>query len=494
MAWGGNDGAVEKWVKQLEENNPKLTSLHILSFRRISTQELTQIFKAIAKNSTLKELYCSGHALDCVSMDQLAETLTLNDTLECLNIGNATLGQDSNIFSILCEGLSVNEGLRTLDLENKGLNKDSLTSLIQHIKGHPTIEHVYLGRNEIDDDDMVMISQWLSHPLDHSTLKSLKLEMNQIGSRGAILLADALKPFYHDGDDKKERKNCVASFLKELDVSENSFLEGSAPLATSLLNSMNQLEVLKMTNVCTPKNLDDEDALKLPPSALDSVEFERELELQNEKALEKASPFGNDLLKAITQSLKKHTLLKKLWLNHNGIESVGLKDFDHHIQSLQELHLRENRINDEGAIYLSTCPSLKYIELGENAMGVDGLVHLLKESSSLENQSQLQHIGLFNNQVQHFGNDPIPKFENSKLQQLDLGGNGVTLKDASMMVNMLLDHGLPLLTLLELGGNAEDKDMDAWDDLFKTLKDERPQLQVVWKRLAKEMDTTKPPI
>ncbi|CAO3609192.1 unnamed protein product [Cunninghamella echinulata] len=343
---------------------------------------------------------------------------------------------------------------------------------------------------------MVAISQWLSYHQQQDEgkkegygLKSIKLEMNDIGPTGANLLATALEKQQQQHNNSNSGSSClsIASFVEEIDISENPLLEGAATLATQLLQCMPSLQTLKMTNVCTPKKSEDE--LKLPPPALDTMEYERELELKNEAALEKASVFGNELFKAISKGLKQHQHMKTLWVNHNGIESIGLSELDNLIQSLQEIHLRENRINDEGATYLSQCPSLTYIELGENLMGVDGLVSLLNASSN-----KLQRLGLFNNQVHHFGDDAIPRFEASQVQQLDLGGNGITLKDASMMVNMLLDQGLPKLTLLELGGNAEDKDMDAWEDLFKTLKEERPQLQVAWKRLAKEMDSSKPPI
>ncbi|KAG1232819.1 hypothetical protein G6F68_019094 [Rhizopus microsporus] len=121
MVWGGNDSAVDNWVKQLESNDPKLVSLHILSFRRVSTKDLERIFKAIAHNTVLSELYISGHVLDVDSADQLSESLTLNETLKTLNLGNATFGKDPNVFGLFCEGLAANEGLVKLDLENKGL-------------------------------------------------------------------------------------------------------------------------------------------------------------------------------------------------------------------------------------------------------------------------------------------------------------------------------------------------------------------------------------
>ncbi|KAI8092772.1 uncharacterized protein BX664DRAFT_328103 [Halteromyces radiatus] len=483
MAWGGNDGAVDRWIKQLEENDPKLVSLHILSFRRINTTELTRIFKAVASNTTLKELYCSGHGLDRMAMEQLSETLTLNDTLELLNIGNATLGRDISLFSIFCEGLAVNEGLKTLDLENKGLGKQPQTVglLVKSIQQHPTLQHVYLGRNELDDLTTDALAQWLTTTTTNkaSSLRCVRLNMNAISSQGAYSIAQALS-------DKQQDDGLIASTLEELDLSENPLMDGAAALATQICTKCTSLCTLKMTNVCKPK----EDDMQLPPPAMDSEEMERALESHNEAQLEKAAPFGNALMIAICQGMKNHDHLSSLWLDQNGIESSGLVDLDENIKGLKTLHLRENRIDNTGAIYLARCTSLQHVELGGNVIGSDGLAALLDTTT-------LGYVGLFNNQVRGFGHTDkpeLPRFETSGVHTLDIGGNGIDLQDVEAMVRMLLDNGLPRLMLLEMGGNVEDNEMEGWDQMMKQLKDQRPTIQVTWKRLAKEMDSSKPPI
>ncbi|SAL96075.1 hypothetical protein [Absidia glauca] len=480
MAWGGNDGAVERWVKQLEENDPKLVSLHILSFRRISTVELSQIFKAVAGNTTLKELYCSGHGLDREAMEHLSEALTLNDTLELLNIGNASLGHDLELLSIFCEGLAVNEGLKTLDLENKGLGQqpEALALLVKSLSCHATIENVYLGRNELDDLCVGALTRWLT--ASNSSLRCLRLDMNSIGTQGAHELAQGLA---------SSDTSSVASSLVELDLSENPMTSGAAVLAKQVLNRCSSLRTLKMMHVCTPKESADD--LQLPVPAMASEQVEQALESQHQAQLEAASPLGNALMAAICEELKSlKSSLEIVWLDQNGIESSGLSSLDQDIKGLKELHLRGNRVDNEGAGYLAKCASLRHVELGANEIGYDGLAALL-------NTETLTYVGLFGNKVGGFGgadgSATIPRFESSHVQTLDIGGNGVSLQDAESMVAMLVDGGLPKLTLLEMGGNAEDKDMDAWGQAVDELKDRRPGIQVAWRRLAKEMDSNKPP-
>lgn len=484
MSWGGKDGAVERWIKQLEENDPKLVSLHILSFRRISTVELAQIFKAVAGNTTLKELYCSGHGLDREAMEQLSEALTLNDTLELLNFGNASLGHDLELFSIFCEGLAVNEGLKTLDLENKGLGQqhEAMALLVKSLSCHSTIENVYLGRNDLDDLCAGALTRWLTTTAESSSLRCLRLDMNSIGTQGAQELAQGLAS-------SDTSSSTVASTLNELDLSENPMTSGAAALAKQVLNRCSSLRTLKLMHVCTPKESVDD--LQLPVPAMASEEVEQALETQHQAQLEAASPLGNALLVTICESLKSQkSSLEIVWLDQNGIESSGLSSLDQDLKGLKELHLRGNRIDNEGAAYLAQCASLRHVELGANEIGYDGLAALL-------NTETLTYVGLFGNKVGGFGGADgtaaIPRFESSHVQTLDIGGNGVSLQDAESMVTMLVDGGLPKLTLLEMGGNAEDKDMDAWGQAVDKLKDGRPDIQVAWRRLAKEMDSNKPP-
>ncbi|KAI8073027.1 hypothetical protein BC940DRAFT_290369 [Gongronella butleri] len=469
MAWGGNDGAVDRWIKQLGKNDPSLTSLHILSFRRITTDELGRLFKAISVNTSLQKLYCSGHALDPAAMEQLCEMLTLNDTLTFLSIGHATLGNDPSLFGPLCEGLAVNEGLRTLDLENKGLGDECLAKLFDALQQQSTIEHVYLTRNTVTAQPMPAMAQWLA---TSTTLKTLRLNMCDMDAATAAAMADALAA---------ANVGAAASPMRELDVSENALMENAAMLATACCAAFPRLETFKLSHVCSPQ---DDDQVQLPPSAMDSPALEANLEADHAKKRHDASPFGNAIVQALTTQKPAH--LTELWLNQNGIESHALQQIDN-LPRLANVHLSNNRLDDDAAAHLTRSKTLASVELSNNAIAGLGLATLLHSTT-------LTHIGLFNNIVHDFANDPLPPFDDSSIHNLDLGGNGITVNDLEAIVQMLVNDGLPDLKLLELGGNAKDNDMDAWEALIEQLQKDRQYIKIIWKRLAQEMETAKPPI
>ncbi|KAI9494501.1 hypothetical protein BDB00DRAFT_306423 [Zychaea mexicana] len=322
MVWGGNDNAVQKWVKQLNENDPKLTTLHILSMRRLSQDDLKSIFAALAHNTALKVLYCSGHALEQEAMDQLSEALTLNDTLETLNIGNAELGQHDDLLRIFGEGLAVNEGLHHLDLENKGLSDASLTALAPALAKNTTLRSLNLARNELKN---------AIEPLD--TLRCLNLAGNKIDAAGARTLATRLAQ------------------LEELDVSNNPLMEGAGALTAALANNT-ALKSLKLMGV-TALNSDNEEE-----DTADSIH-------------------GNALMQNLAEALKINRRLSRVWLDRNGIESQALESLSTTLapSGLTELRLRNNRVDDQGAKWLAQASAHDrrvHLDLGGNAIGYEG--------------------------------------------------------------------------------------------------------------------------
>lgn len=465
MAWGGNDGAVDRWVKQLEENDPKLGSLHILSFRRISTTELGRIFQAIGANTHLRDLYVSGHVLDATCIDHLSESLTLNDSLKTLNLGNSTFGENAHVFGLFCEGLAANEGLVKLDLENKGLlsNKNNKYEvchiLAECLAKNKTLQELNLSRNELDDNAMIILAPALTG------LQKINVAMNNIGPEGARVIA------------KQLISDCTSK-VQELELSDNPLLEGASELASALENNKN-LRVLKMVDVVSSMELS-----ALPPAAMD----EGKLEEENKAKMtdDTRSQHGNALVSALGKALEFNKCLSHLWLDNNGIESIESLTKNLGSSSITELKLRQNRINDEGAILLSQVNTLRHLELGENSIGFKGFGALL--------DTQLQYLGLFSNLVGGFGQDPslLPELKKSAIQRLDIGCNHIVHQDLEAMVDILLEQGVPKLSLLEMGGNVEDKELEQWETTVSRLLAER-ELEIVWKRKPSQMDNNMPP-
>ncbi|KAI8387258.1 hypothetical protein BD560DRAFT_381936 [Blakeslea trispora] len=472
MAWGGNDGAVDRWVKQLEENDAKLVSLHILSFRRVTTADLARIFRAIGSNTVLKDLYVSGHALDATCVDCLSEALTINDTLQSLNLGNAHFGANSDVFGLFCEGLAANEGLIKLDLENKGLltaaedkKYESVCLLAEALAKNKHLKELSIARNDLDSHAVELLAPALTG------IQKINMAINQIESKGAHAVAQhVLAPHSH---------------VQELDLSDNPLLDGACLLGKALAKNQT-LRTLKLTDVVS--NI-EHDLSALPPAALDPQDGKLEETDDKKKTNPLRSMHGNALMDAIGQALSTNNTLSNLCLDNNAIETSSLSNLAQHINKsgLTELKLRQNRIDDEGAELLATFFSLRYLELGENTISVKGFGALLN--------TQLEYLGLFNNRVGGFGADDVvlPDLSSSKIIRLDIGCNTIDHRDVEAMADILLKGGVPHLKLLEMGGNVEDKEIELWQETLDRVSQHRDKLEIVWKRKPTQMESTAPP-
>ncbi|KAG1448027.1 hypothetical protein G6F56_009067 [Rhizopus delemar] len=471
MVWGGNDGAVDNWVKQLENNDPKLESLHILSFRRVSTKDLERIFKAIAYNTVLTELYISGHALDASSADQLSESLTLNETLKTLNLGNATFGKDPQIFGLFCEGLAANESLTKLDLENKGLlsNDDEKYSTVKLLAGslakNKHLEELNLARNDLDNTAIEFLAPAFAN------LLNVNVSMNKIGPEGAEILSRQMSA----SQDYK---------LQELNLSDNPLLNGATIFVAALAHNKH-LRVLKMVDVVS----DAQEEMSLPPPAVE--EGGGKLDEAKKEDDPARTVHGNALAIALGQALATNKTLTHVWLDNNSIESNALQLLACYLaqSAVQELKLRQNRIDDEGAVLLAQATSgyLRFLELGENIVKAKGFGVLL--------DTNLEYLGLFGNAVNGFGETPdvLPALKESSIEQLDIGCNQIVHQDLEAMVEILLNDGVPKLKVLEMGGNVLDNEMDVWEATIEKLLARR-DLEVVWKRQPTQMENAPPPV
>lgn len=439
MVWGGNDNAVQKWIKQLQDNDPSLKTLHILSMRRLSQSDFQSIFGALAHNTTLKELYCSGHALDIETMEQLSEALTLNDTLESLNIGTSSLGENKQLLSIFCEGLAVNEGLRHLDLENKGLDNDAIALLANSLIKNETLRSLNLARNNMTDEIIEKLNESIRG------LERLSLADNAIGAQGARALQ------LHQ--------------LQELDLSNNPLMEGASDLAAKLAEN-HHLTSLKLVNITTTTSTQDE------PQEDDTA------------TTPACSEHGNALIAQLTTAMKSNRTLTHLWVDQNGIESSAVELKDLCKGNLIELRMRDNKIDDQGAASLAegimqdnnNC-TLEHLDLGSNAIGYEGFGALLNTS--------IRHLGLFNNNVNGFP-ESLPGLEESGVEALDIGCNNISITDLEGIVTVLSQQGVPRLRLLEMGGNAKEQDMEAWESAIAKLQEARAEIQVAWKRFMEQ--------
>lgn len=525
MAWGGgNANTVEAWVKRLRDNDPSFTSLHILSFRRITSPELGQVFDALSTNTTLKEFYASGHALDEPAAHLLAKALAENRTLERLNIGNDTMGTHAGVMEILAEGLAKNQGLLRLDLENKGLggHEVSVRALAKALEGSETtttLQELNLARNKLTDQDVVILSQALS---TNKTLQKLDLCLNSFSQEGTQAVAEYLAS--------------PGQALKEIDLSDNEISEEGGVAVGKSLSQNTTLERLRMSSVMDPP-------LPVEEGQEEFIAFDSDLTdlnklLTSEQELEIRSD-GDTVLETIAQSLRTNSTLQELWMDYCNISPFGaaaLADALRENTGLVTVRMRNNSVGNRGARALGSAltPSggafnstLHSLELGENKIGVLGW-HGLVGASALEslglyaNKIHILHEALESHQSHVMiaptmspvspvpsSTDDIPSLSatvaNSastthvfqKLVHLDVGCNGISREHFTQLGVSLIKGLIPALIKLEIAGNGDrsesgdgghseepeedHEEQSSWERVATRIEEARPNLVIHWK-------------
>jgi hypothetical protein len=126
-AWGkgGTARSCDELLKRVEDNDPSLVDLVILSLKTFGSGEVHRLAKCLASgvNTHLLSLSASGH---CVPPDALkalgAALATRKSNLTSLAIGDSTMG-DVGVCA-LCQGLASGENtlrLEVIDLSWKGM-------------------------------------------------------------------------------------------------------------------------------------------------------------------------------------------------------------------------------------------------------------------------------------------------------------------------------------------------------------------------------------
>ncbi|KAG0281537.1 Leucine-rich repeat-containing protein 34 [Linnemannia gamsii] len=540
MAWGGgNTNTVDAWCKRLRDNDTTFTSLHILSFRRVTTAELGLLFDALSTNTTLKELYASGHSLDHAASKKLATALEQNSTLERLNIGNDRMGSNTDVVKALAEGLAKNKGLVRLDMENKGLGghaggddgEGSVKALAEALEKNRDLQELNLARNKLADQDIDILCKALAH---NKGLKVLDLSLNSFGEHGTRAIATLLAA----GNGDAAADGPVG--LKEIDLSDNELTEEGGMAIGQALKTNKTLQRLRMSSSMDPP-------LPVEEGDEDKLQWDHDLATLNkplspDQEAEIRSD-GDAVLETLAESLKDNNTLQEIWMDYCNISSVGVTFLAEALRSNQGLttvRMRNNRIGNRGARAFGAAltpasssggynSTLKNLELGSNKVGVLGW-HGLVGASSLES------LGLYENGINILHeaidshllsssspsstaasslNAAIPNGVSTahhvleKLAHLDVGCNGISREDFTQLGVSLIKGALPSLIRLEIAGNGDrsqapqdpghgddddddnegggdseprpDDEQAAWERVTDRIEEARPGLVIHWK-------------
>ena len=123
-AWSGSKRGVGDLVSRMQANDPKLTSLCVISsMRTVGPEDATAMADALRSNTVLKELLLSGHKIGAKGAEALSAALageSGNSTLRRICLGSQSFGDaGAEALALSIEAWNV---LEHLDLERKGIS------------------------------------------------------------------------------------------------------------------------------------------------------------------------------------------------------------------------------------------------------------------------------------------------------------------------------------------------------------------------------------
>ena len=353
----------------------KCTSLEVVSAQcnQIDDSGALAIAKELVRMSNLKILDLQGNPITDNGASALIKTVkdlskdfqvyvTINNSL--LNKSNLRFVKES--LDLICKGHDKNSlctalkcctYLQTLDLSGNNIGSDGAVALAEGLKCCANLQTLDLSYNSIGSDGAVALAEGLKCCAGSDGAVALAEGLKCCtGSDGAVALAEGLK--------------CCAN-LQTLDLSYNSIGSDGAVALAEGLKCCTNLKTLNLRN-----NGIGTDGVVALAEGLKCCTNLQTLDLMS-------NSIGSDGEVALAGGLKCCTNLQKLNLNNNIFFSDGAVALTGGLKcctNLQTLNLMSNYIGSDGAVALAgglkCCTNLKILNLRDNGIGSDGVVAL----------------------------------------------------------------------------------------------------------------------
>ena len=201
-------------------NNTNLKTLYVeLENVRLSATE-RGFFGGIKQNSSIQELKINGYSENYYPVHnpigevgcELLKTLQNNRHLTALHIWCCDISNAEESITAMLRSCT---NLKMISLTNNGITDEVLLPMVAAIRGHSSLQDLYLWKNMICNAGCGALATLLESP--NSNLRRLDLSTNHIGILGAHKLADSLT------NNTKLKRLYLESNQIDQSVLENSF-------------------------------------------------------------------------------------------------------------------------------------------------------------------------------------------------------------------------------------------------------------------------------
>lgn len=252
----------------------------------------------------------------------------------------------------LFKAINSNENLKIFDLSyNDNLN----INLLKNIIGLKNISKIYLQRNNINDNDIQRISQYIQEFSSH--LKELYLQSNLIGIKGSEYLSELIKNNH---------------YLKVLYLTDNPLQsKGVINICNSITNNYNEITELSISNTkCNDYSI--EKIINM---------LKKNKKIKDFNAIEnKFTNKGVDKILAILRNNNTllHISIGSKYINYSAFDNLG-----HYLsfnKTLLSIEINSSKITDNIIIKLAKMllinKTLSYINIRNNLITREGLMTL----------------------------------------------------------------------------------------------------------------------
>jgi Ran GTPase-activating protein (RanGAP) involved in mRNA processing and transport len=299
-----------------------------LAYNAISEESSYYLSKALAVNTTLKELHLNGTNLSIESCGHLQQGLAANKTIEKLEFSYNNGLRMESLYELF-KGLKANTSITTLFLCDNALRVDGAKCIADLIKFNQHIQTLYIEKNDFQDEGIAFIAEALGQ---NNSLQTINLSDNRITSIGL----NSLYECFNDSE-------CSNYSIKKVLIKSNLF---NTPEATQALGMILQTNRTILELDLSSNSISDQLVLPIAEAfrinnTLQSLVFE-------------SNALGATGCRLLCEGLKVNRALKILNLRNNSLGHDGARVISDLLminRTLDTLNLQANLL-DEHSISL----------------------------------------------------------------------------------------------------------------------------------------------